>query len=177
MVARFAFRRQIDRSSYLLLCLAGAILFNIVMRALVQRVSEASVVVDGVVRGLIGRGLLAFLGIRRNDTELQADQLANKVLRLRIFADEEGKMNRSLLEWGGELLVISQFTLYGETRKGNRPSYSEAAPPETARHLYDYFIKVCRQTGIKVETGVFQAHMDVRLVNDGPVTLMCYSEP
>lgn len=147
------------------------------MRALVQRVSEASVVVDGIVTGRIARGFLVLLGIHRDDTEFQAEQLAGKVLRLRIFPDDEGKMNRSLVEIGGELLVISQFTLYGDTRKGNRPSYSEAAPPEPARQLYEYFIRVCRQTGLIVETGVFQAHMDVRLVNDGPVTLMCSSEP
>ncbi len=147
------------------------------MRALVQRVSEASVLVDGLVTGLIGKGLLVFIGIHRDDTEIQAAQLAEKVLRLRIFPDLEGKMNRSLTEVAGELLVISQFTLYGETRKGNRPSYSEAARPEIARPLYQYFIRVCREAGVKVESGVFQAHMDVRLVNDGPVTLMCYSEP
>jgi D-tyrosyl-tRNA(Tyr) deacylase len=147
------------------------------MRALVQRVSEASVVVDGVVTGLIGRGLVVFLGVHRDDTAIQAAQLAEKVVRLRIFPDGEGKMNRSLIEIAGDLLVISQFTLYGETRKGNRPSYSEAARPELARTLYEHFIKVCGSTGVKIETGVFQAHMDVRLVNDGPVTLMCYSEP
>lgn len=147
------------------------------MRALVQRVSEASVTVGGAVTGLIGRGLLVFLGIHRDDSDHQVEQVAGKVLRLRVFPDDEGKMNRSLTEISGELLVISQFTLYGDTRKGNRPSYSEAAPSETARRLYERFISVCRQAGVKVETGVFQAHMDVRLVNDGPVTLMCYSEP
>lgn len=147
------------------------------MRALVQRVSEASVTVGGAATGLIGRGLLVFLGIHRDDSDHQVEQVAGKVLRLRVFPDDEGKMNRSLTEISGELLVISQFTLYGDTRKGNRPSYSEAAPPETARRLYERFISVCRQAGVKVETGVFQAHMDVRLINDGPVTLMCYSEP
>ena len=147
------------------------------MRALVQRVSEASVSVGGAVTGLIGSGLLVFLGIHRNDSEPQVEQVAGKVLRLRVFPDDEGKMNRSLIDISGELLVISQFTLYGDTRKGNRPSYSEAAAPEKARQLYERFIGVCRQAGVKVETGVFQAHMDVRLVNDGPVTLMCYSEP
>lgn len=147
------------------------------MRALVQRVSEASVTVGGAATGLIGRGLLVFLGIHRDDSDDQVEQVAGKVLRLRVFPDDEGKMNRSLAEISGELLVISQFTLYGDTRKGNRPSYSEAAPPETARRLYERFISVCRQAGVKVETGVFQAHMDVRLINDGPVTLMCYSEP
>ena len=131
----------------------------------------------GAVTGLIGRGLLVFLGIHRDDRDAQVEQVAGKVLRLRVFPDDEGKMNRSLTEISGELLVISQFTLYGDTRKGNRPSYSEAAPPEIARRLYERFISVCRQAGVKVETGVFQAHMDVRLVNDGPVTVMCYSEP
>lgn len=133
--------------------------------------------VGGAVTGLIGSGLLVFLGIHRNDSDAQVEHVAGKVLRLRVFPDDEGKMNRSLTEISGDLLVISQFTLYGDTRKGNRPSYSEAAPPETARRLYEHFISVCRQAGVKVETGVFQAHMDVRLVNDGPVTLMCYSEP
>jgi D-aminoacyl-tRNA deacylase len=146
------------------------------MRALVQRVSEASVTVDGAVTGLIGRGLLTFLGVRHSDTEVQAEHLAKKVLHLRIFPDEQGKMNRSLTDVSGELLVISQFTLYADTRTGNRPSYSEAARPEIAQRLYQHFVAVCRKTGLKVETGVFRAHMDVRLVNDGPVTLMCYSE-
>jgi D-tyrosyl-tRNA(Tyr) deacylase len=146
------------------------------MRALVQRVSEASVTVDGTVAGLIKRGLLTFLGVRHGDSEIEAEHLANKVLHLRIFPDEQGKMNRSLTEISGELLVISQFTLYADTRKGNRPSYSKAARPEAAQHLYQHFVTACRKTGIKVETGVFRAHMDVRLVNDGPVTLMCYSE-
>ena len=147
------------------------------MRALVQRVSEASVTVNGDVTGQIGRGLVVFLGIRNNDTPSLADQLARKVIQLRIFPDEEGKMNRSLAEVSGELLVVSQFTLYGDTRKGNRPSYTEAARPELAEKLYNYFVNACRETGMQVATGVFQAHMDVRLVNDGPVTLMCDAEP
>jgi len=146
------------------------------LRALVQRVSEASVTADGEVTGQIGRGLLVFLGIKRGDTEAQAELLGRKVLQLRIFADGDGRMNRSVLEAGGELLVVSQFTLYGETGKGNRPSYSEAASSESARPLYEYFIDNCRRRGALVSTGVFQAHMDVRLTNDGPVTLMCYSE-
>ncbi len=146
------------------------------MRALVQRVSEASVLVDGSVIGNIGTGLLVFLGIRHDDTEAHAQHLAKKVIQLRIFPDNEGKMNRSVRDISAELLVISQFTLYGNTRKGNRPSYSEAAPPEIARRLYEYFVEICRESGITVGTGVFQAHMSVRLVNDGPVTLMCYSE-
>lgn len=146
------------------------------MRALVQRVSEASVTIDGGVRGEIGRGLVIFLAIKQGDTGMQADQLAEKVIKLRIFPDEEGKMNRSLAEVAGELLVISQFTLYGNTRKGHRPSYSEAARPELAERLYNCFVDACRRSGMKVATGVFQAHMKVRLVNDGPVTLMCDSE-
>jgi D-tyrosyl-tRNA(Tyr) deacylase len=132
--------------------------------------------VNGEVTGQIGRGLVVFLGIRNNDTPSLADQLARKVIQLRIFPDEEGKMNRSLAEISGELLIVSQFTLYGDTRKGNRPSYTEAARPELAEQLYNYFVNACREKGIQVATGVFQAHMDVRLVNDGPVTLMCYAD-
>lgn len=146
------------------------------MRALVQRVSEASVTVNGSITGQIGRGLLVFVGVRRDDTRSRAEQLAQKVISLRIFPDEAGKMNRSLFEVSGELLVVSQFTLYGDTIKGNRPSYSEAAQRELAEELYDYFVLQCRSKGAPVATGVFQAHMEVRLVNDGPVTLMCYSE-
>jgi D-tyrosyl-tRNA(Tyr) deacylase len=146
------------------------------MRALVQRVSEASVAVNGEVTGQIGRGLVVFLGVRQDDVAARADQLAHKVIQLRIFPDEQGKMNRSLAEIRGELLVISQFTLYGDTRKGNRPSYTEAARPELAEQLYNYFVNTCREKEIPVSTGVFQAHMQVRLVNDGPVTLLCYAE-
>lgn len=146
------------------------------MRALVQRVSEASVLVDGSVIGQIGKGLLVLLGIHQHDTDAQAEQLAKKVIQLRIFPDEKDKMNRSVKEISGGVLVVPQFTLYGDTRKGDRPSYSEAAPPDTARRLYEYFVSICRESGAIVETGVFQAHMSVRLVNDGPVTLMCYSK-
>ena len=146
------------------------------MRALVQRVSEASVTVNGSIRGKISSGLLVFLGVRHDDSELTAEHLARKVIQLRIFADEQGKMNRSLTDVSGELLVVSQFTLYGDTRKGNRPSYSEAAKPELAERLYQHFIETCRKADIRVSTGVFQADMEVRLVNQGPVTLMCYSE-
>ena len=146
------------------------------MRALVQRVSEASVAVEGALTGQIGRGLLVLLGIRFDDTRGRAELLARKVVQLRVFPDELGKMNRSLEEISGELLVVPQFTLYGETSKGNRPSYSDAAKPEIAEPLYDYFIAICRDNGTRVSTGVFQAHMEVRLVNDGPVTLMCYAE-
>lgn len=147
------------------------------MRALVQRVSQASVSVNEQITGQISQGLLVFLGIRSGDGELQADLLCQKVLQLRIFPDEEGKMNRSLLETGGELLIISQFTLYGDTTKGNRPSYSAAAPANIARPLYEYFVDNCKRKGALVSTGIFQAQMAVQLTNDGPVTLMCYAEP
>jgi D-tyrosyl-tRNA(Tyr) deacylase len=146
------------------------------MRALVQRVSEASVAVQGSVTGHIGTGLLVLLGIRSDDTPARGELLARKVVQLRIFPDEEDKMNRSLLDISGEMLVVPQFTLYGETDKGNRPSYSRAARPEMAEPLYEYFLKACRDRGVSVSTGIFQAHMQVRLINDGPVTLMCYSE-
>lgn len=146
------------------------------MRALVQRVSEASVTVDGLVTGQIGTGLLIFVGVRYDDTPPRAEQLAQKVISLRVFPDAEGKMNRSLFDVSGELLVVSQFTLYGDTRKGNRPSYSEAAGRDLAEQLYEHFVRHCRDSGLPVSTGVFQAHMEVRLVNNGPVTLMCYSE-
>jgi D-tyrosyl-tRNA(Tyr) deacylase len=146
------------------------------MRALVQRVSEASVEVEDVIRGRIGRGVLVFLGIHENDSRANADHLARKVIQLRIFPDAERKMNLSLRDISGEMLVVSQFTLCGETRKGNRPSYSQAARPEVAVHLYHYFVEICRQEGICVSTGIFQADMKVRLINDGPVTLICYSE-
>jgi D-tyrosyl-tRNA(Tyr) deacylase len=146
------------------------------MRALVQRVSEANVAVEGLVTGQIGTGLLVLLGIKSDDTPTRAELLARKVVQLRIFPDQDGKMNRSLLDISGEMLVVSQFTLYGETEKGNRPSYSQAARPEIAEPLYEYFLKVCRDKGVSVSSGTFQAYMQVRLVNDGPVTLMCYSE-
>jgi len=132
--------------------------------------------VDGSVIGQIGKGLLVLLGIHQHDTDAQAEQLAKKVIQLRIFPDEKDKMNRSVKEISGGVLVVPQFTLYGDTRKGNRPSYSEAAPPDTARRLYEYFVSICLESGAIVETGVFQARMSVRLVNDGPVTLMCYSK-
>jgi D-tyrosyl-tRNA(Tyr) deacylase len=149
---------------------------RIAMRALVQRVSEASVAVEDTIVGQIGRGLLVFLGVHESDTETNADYLANKVIQLRIFPDDDGKMNLSLRDILGGMLVVSQFTLYGDTRKGNRPSYSQAARPEVAVRLYNYFIEICRKRGISVSTGVFQADMKVRLTNDGPVTLFCYSE-
>ena len=146
------------------------------MRALVQRVSEASVEVDHAIVGQIGRGILVFLGVHESDVETNAEYLANKVIELRIFPDSEGKMNLSLRDISGEILVVSQFTLYGECRKGNRPSYSQAARPEVAVRLYEYFVRMSREMAVSVSTGIFQADMKVRLINDGPVTLFCASE-
>jgi D-tyrosyl-tRNA(Tyr) deacylase len=145
------------------------------MRALIQRVTRAQVEVDGAVAGEIGAGLLVLLGAGRSDSTADADYLAEKIVQLRIFADAEGKMNRSLIESGGALLVVSQFTLYGDCRKGRRPSFDQAAPPEQARGLYEYFVAAARRLCPRVETGVFQAHMLVSLENDGPVTLLVES--
>jgi D-tyrosyl-tRNA(Tyr) deacylase len=145
------------------------------MRTVIQRVSEARVTVAGSVVGEIGPGLLALLGVAKPDTAADADFLAEKILNLRVFPDDAGKMNRSLLETGGALLVVSQFTLYGDCRKGRRPSFDDAAPAEQARRLYERFVEMARRSGVRVETGVFQAHMDVALVNDGPVTLLVES--
>jgi D-tyrosyl-tRNA(Tyr) deacylase len=142
------------------------------VRIVVQRVSEACVSVNDQVVGVIGRGLCILLGIGTSDSEKDSDFLASKIANLRIFADEHGKMNQSVLETGGELLVVSQFTLYGDCRKGNRPSFSAAAAPELAEHLYEYFVERLRRTGLKVVTGQFRAHMKIALVNDGPVTLI-----
>jgi D-tyrosyl-tRNA(Tyr) deacylase len=142
------------------------------MVALVQRVSEASVTVDGEVTGAIGTGLLVLLGVHRDDTDTERAWLVNKVAGLRIFPDDEGRMNRSLVDVGGEALVVSQFTLYGDTRKGNRPSFVESAPPEQAEALYESFVAALgERLGRPVPTGVFGADMDVRLTNDGPGTL------
>ena len=145
------------------------------MRAVIQRVSEARVTVAGSVVGEIGPGLLALLGVAKPDTAADAEFLAEKILNLRVFPDEAGKMNRSLLDTLGALLVVSQFTLYGDCRKGRRPSFDDAAPAEQARPLYEHFVEVARRSGVRVETGVFQAHMEVSLVNDGPVTLVVES--
>lgn len=145
------------------------------MRVIVQRVRAARVEVDGQVTGAIVGGLLVFLGIRRGDTETDAEYLVEKVSTLRVFHDEKGKMNRDVREAGGGLLVVSQFTLYGDTSRGRRPSFDDAAPAAEARLLYEYFVARARQTGIPVETGVFQAMMSVHLENDGPVTLICES--
>ncbi|MCS6953832.1 MAG: D-aminoacyl-tRNA deacylase [Bryobacterales bacterium] len=146
------------------------------MRAVVQRVTEASVEVDGELTGGIGPGLLVFLGISREDTRTDADYLADKITGLRIFADPDGKMNRDVREAGGSILIVSQFTLYADARKGRRPGFDRAASPETARALYEYFVEAVRRRGIPVATGVFQAHMSVRLINDGPVTILLDSE-
>ncbi|HDS11424.1 MAG TPA: D-tyrosyl-tRNA(Tyr) deacylase [Candidatus Wirthbacteria bacterium] len=142
------------------------------MRAVVQRVQSASVRVDGQIVGQIGHGLLVLLGVKQADCEKDADWLANKLVNLRIFEDQEDKMNVSLLEIGGEALVVSQFTLYGDCLKGRRPSFIEAAPPELADALYQYYVEQIKKLGVKVETGVFQAKMDVSLINDGPVTVI-----
>jgi D-aminoacyl-tRNA deacylase len=142
------------------------------MRAVVQRVSEASVRVDGQVVGTIGPGLLVLLGVGRDDGETDAEYLAEKVLNLRIFADEAGQMNRSVLETGGAILAVSQFTLLGDARHGRRPGYTAAAAPETANRLYELFVAEVRSSGLTVETGVFRAMMDVALVNQGPVTIL-----
>ena len=145
------------------------------MRAVLQRVKQARVEVDGQVTGAIRRGLLVFLGVARWDTETDAEYPVEKIANLRIFHDENGKMNRSVREAGGALLVVSQFTLYGDTSRGRRPSFDDAAPAAQARLLYEYFVARTRETGLTVETGVFQAMMSVHLENDGPVTLVCES--
>jgi D-aminoacyl-tRNA deacylase len=142
------------------------------MRAVVQRVTGARVEVAGKPVGEIGAGLLVLLGVAREDTRDDADYLADKTVNLRIFDDDEGKMNRSLLESSGPILVVSQFTLYGDVRRGRRPSYSDAAEPEKASQLYEYFVERLRSFGVKVETGIFHAMMKVSLTNDGPVTIL-----
>ena len=146
------------------------------MRAVVQRVTRASVTVNARVAGEIQTGMMIMLGVGREDSPESALYLANKIANLRIFADDAGKMNRSLLDVDGSALVVSQFTLYGDTRGGRRPSYIHAAPPEDANRLYEEFVRCLRTLGIQVETGVFQAHMKVELVNDGPVTILLDSE-
>ncbi|NLT65462.1 MAG: D-tyrosyl-tRNA(Tyr) deacylase [Acidobacteria bacterium] len=142
------------------------------MRAVVQRVSEAEVTVAGVSVGRIGEGILALVAISRTDTEEDLEWMARKIIELRIFDDQEGKLNLSLLDKKGELLIVSQFTLYGDCRKGRRPSYTDAAPPEQAERLYEKFVEIVRRTLPGVQTGRFQASMDVRLTNSGPVTLI-----
>lgn len=146
------------------------------MRAVVQRVSKAAVHVDDRLTGKIGKGLLVLLGVSQRDTEREVQFMADKVVNLRIFADKEDKMNLSVKDVGGEILVVSQFTLYGDCRKGRRPSYNEAALPEKAEKLYSLFIETVAKNGLKTATGEFQAMMQVSLVNDGPVTIMLDSE-
>jgi D-tyrosyl-tRNA(Tyr) deacylase len=146
------------------------------MRAVVQRVSRASVTVSSEVVGQIDRGLLVLLGITHADTEAAADYLAEKVVGLRIFEDDAGKMNLSVVDAGGAILAVSQFTLYGDVRRGKRPSFDDAARPEQAQKLYEYFVERIRALGLTCETGRFQEMMQVELVNDGPVTILVDSE-
>jgi len=146
------------------------------VRAVVQRVAEAAVRVEGTVVGAIGPGLLVLLGVGHDDGPADADYLADKVLNLRIFPDDAGQMNLSVLDTRGDLLAVSQFTLYGDTRRGRRPGYSAAAPPEDANRLYRAFVDRLRSSGLRVEEGVFRAMMDVSLVNRGPVTLLLDSQ-
>jgi D-tyrosyl-tRNA(Tyr) deacylase len=146
------------------------------VRAVIQRVAESSVCVDRKVIAEIGRGLLVFLGVEKGDVESDAEYLVEKIVNLRIFEDEERRMNRSLLDVGGRMLAVSQFTLLGDVRKGRRPSFAAAEEPARARELYDLFMELARREGIFVIGGVFQAMMDVHLVNDGPVTFVIDSK-
>jgi D-aminoacyl-tRNA deacylase len=147
------------------------------MRAVLQRVSEASVRVEGRVTGSIGPGLLVLLGVARGDTEADVPSLADKILNLRIFADAAGQMNLSVRDTGGSVLVVSQFTLLGDCRRGRRPSFVEAAPPDEANRLYRAFVEALGAAGIVVQEGVFRAHMQVHLVNEGPVTFVLDTQP
>jgi D-aminoacyl-tRNA deacylase len=142
------------------------------MRAVVQRVSRARVTVGDEVTGEISRGLLVLLGVGNEDDQASADYLSDKIVGLRIFEDDSGKMNKSVTDVGGGVLVVSQFTLYGDVRRGKRPSFDDAAPPEKARALYQYFVERIRAAGLRCETGKFQEMMQVELVNDGPVTIL-----
>jgi D-tyrosyl-tRNA(Tyr) deacylase len=146
------------------------------MRAIVQRVSRAQVTVDGEIIGQIGPGLLVLLGVGRDDTEADGAYLAEKIAGLRVFEDDAGKMNRSLTDIGGGVLAVSQFTLYGDVRRGKRPSFDAAAPPEKARELYEFFVEKIRAAGLRCQTGRFQVEMKVELVNEGPVTILLDSE-
>lgn len=142
------------------------------MRAVVQRVSQANVKVDGKIVGEINKGLLVFLGVGKEDDDKDLDYMIDKILGLRIFEDENGKLNLSLLDIKGELLVISQFTLYGNVKKGKRPSFTDAADPDIANKYYELFIQKAREKGVKTEHGIFGADMKVSLINDGPVTIL-----
>jgi D-tyrosyl-tRNA(Tyr) deacylase len=146
------------------------------MRAVLQRVSRAHVVVDGKIIGEIGPGLVVLIAVGRDDVSTTAASMAEKIVNLRIFSDEQGKMNRSVLDTGGAILAISQFTLFGDARGRRRPSFIQAAPPESGKVFYDEFVAALRALGARVETGVFQAHMSVALTNDGPVTILLDSE-
>jgi len=146
------------------------------LRIVLQRVAWARVTVDEVVTGEIGPGLLLLIGVGQGDTEKDADYLVDKTMGLRVFSDDQGRMNRSVVETGGAVLAVSQFTLYGSCQKGRRPSFDQAAAPDKARTLYDYLVAQLRARGVRVETGLFQAHMQVSLLNDGPVTLLYDSE-
>ena len=146
------------------------------MRAVVQRVKRASVTVEGEIVGKIDNGFLVLLGVSGDDTEADARYCVEKILNLRVFEDGDGKMNLSLLDIGGKLLAVSQFTLYGDTRRGRRPSFIAAAQPNEANRLYEYFVSECRKQIDRVETGRFQAMMDVELINDGPVTILIDSQ-
>ncbi len=147
------------------------------MKAIVQRVKNARVTVDNITISRIDKGIMVLLGVAREDTEKEADYLAEKIINLRIFEDDQGKMNLSLKDIQGQLLVVSQFTLLGDCRKGRRPSFTKAAPPEEAERLYTYFAGRAAEAGVPVKTGQFQANMDVSLINQGPVTLMLESKP
>lgn len=146
------------------------------MRAVVQRVKSASVIVEGETVGSISKGLLVLLGVGKEDDDKDLDYLVNKILGLRIFEDEDDKMNLSLLDVEGELLVVSQFTLYGDVRKGKRPSFTDSAHPDIGKEYYERFMEKALEAGLKVEGGVFGAHMDVKLINDGPVTIIIDSK-
>lgn len=142
------------------------------MKALIQRVKSASVTIDGLLYSKIGQGLLVFLGVEKGDDKLNAEKLADKLSKLRIFEDENEKMNHSILDIEGEMLIVSQFTLCGDCKKGTRPSFDKSAPPQIANELYEYFISQLKSFNIPVQTGKFGAMMDVELINDGPVTFM-----
>ena len=146
------------------------------MRAILQRVSRAAVHVCGQTVASIDTGLCVLLGVGQGDSELDARQLADRTVRLRIFEDDSGRMNRSLIDVGGALLAVSQFTLYGDARRGRRPSFTTAMEPEGARKLYEVFCDACRETGVEVQTGIFRADMQVEMVNDGPVTILLDSQ-